>query len=68
MAIASVVERGAYVYLYDVRGRQITSIMRGSQPGDGLQGYTASTVSIRRGSYVYVHDQSGRQISAIPAR
>lgn len=68
MAIASAVQRGGYVYLYDERGRQIAGIMGGSQPSDGLQGYTASTVSIRRGSFIYIHDQNGRQISAIPVR
>lgn len=68
MTIASAVQRGAYVYLYDRGGRQIAAIPSGSQPDDGLQGYTASTVSIRRGHYIYVHDQNGRQISAIPAR
>jgi phage pi2 protein 07 len=67
MAIASVVERGGWVYVYDERGNNITTIMGGSQPDEGLQGYTASTVSIRRGPWVYVYDQSGNQISTIYA-
>ena len=68
MTIASAVERSGYVYLYDERGRQLATVRSGSQPGDGLQGYTGSTVSVRRGAYVYVHDERGRQVSAIPAR
>ncbi len=67
MTIASAVQRGSYVYLYDGSGRQLAAINSDSLPGDGLQGYTGSTVSIRRGPYVYVYDENGRQISAIPA-
>jgi hypothetical protein len=67
MPIASAVERGAYVYIYDERGRQLASIPKGSREDDGLQGYTGSTVSVRRGSYVYIHDERGREISAVPS-
>jgi hypothetical protein len=55
--IASAVQKGSYVYLYDERGSQLCSIYCDN---DGsLQGYTASTVSIRKGSYVYVYDERG---------
>jgi len=44
--IATAVQKGAYVYLYNERGGQLCSIYCGN---DGsLQGYTASTVSIRK--------------------
>ena len=61
--IASAVQKGSYVYLYNERGGQLCSIYCGN---DGsLQGYTASTVSIRKGSYVYVYDEKGSQKSSI---
>ena len=68
MAIATAVQRGHFVYVYDEKGHQLTAIPAGSQPTDGLQGYTGTTVSVRRGAFVYVHDERGRQVSATPAR
>ena len=68
MSIASAVERNGYVFVYDETGRQLTAIPCGNQPGDGLQGYTSTTVSIRRGAFVLIHDERGRQISVVPAR
>ena len=63
--IASAVQKGSYVYLYDERGSQLCSIYCDN---DGsLQGYTASTVSIRKGSYIYVYDERGSQKSSIYA-
>ena len=39
MAIATAVERGGFVYIYDEKGGQIRSFPSGHQPGDGLKGY-----------------------------
>lgn len=66
MAIATAVQRGSSVYVYDEKGRQLFSKSAGGPKG-GLQGYTASTVSIRQGSSIYVYDEQGRQISSISA-
>ena len=49
MAIATAVQRGHFVYLYDEKNRQTTIIPAGSGPNEGLTGYTAASVSIRRG-------------------
>ncbi len=68
MAIGSAVQRGAFVYVYDDKGRQMTAVPAGNGPEDGLKGYTGATVSVRRGAFVYVYDERGRQTSAIPAR
>ncbi|WP_239019986.1 hypothetical protein [Novacetimonas maltaceti] len=46
----------------------MTVIPAGSQSGDGLEGYTGATVSVRRGAFIHVHDERGRQVSTIPAR
>jgi len=68
MAIASAVQRGSSIYIYDERGRQLGAVSAGSGPQDGLQGYTGSTVSVRRGSTVYIYDEKGRQKGATSAR
>lgn len=68
MTIASAIQKGNFVYVYDERGRQLTTIASGGGSGDGLQGYTATTVSIRKGSFIYVYDERGHQKSAISAR
>jgi len=68
MTIATAVEVGGYVYVYDAKGAQLCALPTGNESADGLKGYTGSTVSVRRGDFVYIHDESGRQISAVPAR
>lgn len=68
MAIGNAVQRGAFVYIYDEKGRQLRSLPAGLSPGEGLTGYTAATVSIRRGAFIYTYDEKGHQLSAIPAR
>ena len=68
MAIGNAVQRGAFVYIYDEKGRQIGSVPGGSGPNDGLKGYTSSTVNVRRGNFIYTHNEKGRQIASTPAR
>ena len=64
MAIGSAVQRGSFVYVYDEKGRQLASV----PAGEGLQGYTGSTVSVRRGAFIHTYDERGRQVSTTPAR
>jgi hypothetical protein len=52
MAIGSAVHRGSLVYVYDEKGRRLTSLLAGKGPKDGLQGYRSSTVSVRRGPLI----------------
>ena len=66
--VASAVQRGRHVHLYDESGRQLAAIPAGDADEDGLKGYTASTVTIRRGAYMHTYDTKGRQLSATPAR
>ena len=68
MAIGNAVQRGAFVYVYDEKGRQIHTLAAGSGPHDGLHGYTGGSVSVRRGAFVYTYDERGRQVSTTPAR
>ena len=63
MAIATAVQRGNSVYVYNEQGNQIGGpINAGSGPKDGLQGYTSTTVSVRRDNSVYVYNEQGNQI------
>lgn len=65
--IASAVQRGSFIVLYDVRGMSMGTIPAGTRQGDGLVGYTSSTVSVRKGGFIVVYDDRGRQLSAVPA-
>ena len=64
MAIGSAVQRGSFVYVYDEKGRQLATV----PAGEGLQGYTGSTVSVRRSAFIHIYDERGRQVSTTPAR
>ncbi len=55
MAIATAVQRGSWVYVFDEAGRQLTTIS-----GD-LHGFTGSSVSVKRGNWIYVFDEHGHQ-------
>ena len=68
MAIASAVQRDSSVYVYNERGVLVSLVFVGNEPGDGLQGYTSTTVSVKRGSQVYVYDEKGILKSDVLAR
>lgn len=61
--IANVVQRGNFAYVYNAKGSQFLTL----SVGDGIVGFTQSTISIRRGSFIYVYDNKGSQTSVIPA-
>jgi hypothetical protein len=58
MAIGSAVQRGALVYVYDERGRQLFA------KAGTIGGYTGSTVTLKNGSITYTYDERGRQLFA----
>jgi hypothetical protein len=60
--IASAVQRGNFAYVYNAKGSQLFVI----GAGDGIVGFTQSTVSIRRGNFVYIYNNKGSQTSVIP--
>lgn len=64
--IASVVEQGTMVYVYDEKGAKIAGIMGGISPGDGLKGWTSTSISIKRGPLIYIYDEKGNVKSAVP--
>ena len=69
MAIGNAIQKGSFVYVYDEKGRQLASIAAGNAAkGDGLTGYTSTTVNVKKGSFIYTYDEKGRQISSKSAR
>jgi YD repeat-containing protein len=64
MTIGSAVQRGSLIYVYDEKGRRLTTLLAGAGRKDGLQGYTSATVSVRRGSLLYTYDERGRRLSS----
>jgi YD repeat-containing protein len=64
MGIGSAVHRGSLIYVYDEKGRRLTSLLAGEGAKDGLQGYISSTVSVRRSSLIYTYDERGRRLSS----
>lgn len=65
MAIGNAVQKGSSVVVYDEKGRQIFTKYVGSGQGDGLTGYTNSTVNIKKGHSIITYNEKGSQISSI---
>jgi hypothetical protein len=68
MVIGSAVERGSVIYVYNDKGRVLFSKPKGPQRGDGLKGYTGTTLNIQRGDVIYTYNEKGYQIFSISAR
>ena len=62
--ISHAVQRGSSVYAYNENNRVIFSQSAGGRPGDGLKGYTSSSLSIQKGSILYTYNEKGRQIGS----
>lgn len=54
MAIASAVQNGSTVYVYDERGMTLYT------KSGNLQGFTSTTVNVRIGTTMYIYDERGR--------
>lgn len=65
--IASAVQRGSTVYLYNEKGSVLTTVPSSTKPSEGLLGFTSSTVSVRRGSTVYTYNEKGSVQFTAPA-
>jgi hypothetical protein len=61
MAIATAVQRGAWVYVYNETNQQLFTQSAGSGLNDGLKGYTSHSVTIQRGSWLYSYNEHGQQ-------
>lgn len=67
MPIGNVVQRGTSIYIYDEHGHNIASINASDKPGEGLKGYTSSTVNVQRGGTIYTYDEKGHMTGAVNA-
>ena len=67
MAIASAVQRDRLVLVYDERGSPIFTLNAGGSPGDGLKGYTASTVTVQVNGLMITYNDKGSPISTVRA-
>ena len=63
MAISNAVERHHIVFVYDEKGRNTAQIYAGNDPGDGLKGFTDSTVTVRKHGSLYTYGEDGSLIS-----
>ncbi|HML75160.1 MAG: hypothetical protein ABFD91_13770 [Anaerohalosphaeraceae bacterium] len=68
MSIANAEQRGDRVYVYDKYGHELSTIPAGNQPGDGLKGFTSSTVTIQIGSRLCTYDAGGNLIGSTSAK
>ncbi|MBY0355286.1 MAG: hypothetical protein K2Q12_06095 [Rickettsiales bacterium] len=69
MAIGNAIQKGAFVYVYDEKGKQLFAKSSGNvSKGDGLKGYTSTTVNIQRGAFIYTYNDKGNQLSAKSAK
>ena len=66
MAITNAVERHHIVFVYDHQGRNTAQIFAGHDPGDGLKGFTASTVTVRKLGEIFVHNERGAVQARLP--
>jgi hypothetical protein len=64
VAIGNAIEKRSFVYVYDGHGRQIAVIPVGNRPGDGLRGYTSSTINVQRDAYIYTYNERGSKIGS----
>ncbi len=64
MSIGNAVERSGFVYVYDEKGQQLCMIFA----GEGLTGYTSTTVSIKQSGFIHTYDEKGQHLSMTAAR
>lgn len=63
MAIASAIQKGPFVYIYNEQ-RLLTATL---PAGDGLHGFTSAIVSIRRGTIICLYNEKGQLTGTLPA-
>ncbi|GHS86664.1 hypothetical protein FACS189487_01350 [Campylobacterota bacterium] len=62
--IATVVQKGLSVIAYNAKGDEISSKLYFTNDDIRLQGYTASTYSVKEGRSIVVYDAKGNQLSS----
>lgn len=65
MAISVAVPRDGLIYVFDAKGDVTVRIPLGPDKGDGLVGFTPSTVTVRRGGLILVYGEDGAIVSRV---
>lgn len=68
MPIGNAIQKGQWVYVYDEKGHKTATISTGTHPGDGLMGYTSSSVNVRAGDFIYSYDERGHKTGTKSAK
>mgnify|MGYP006956780179 FL=1 len=59
MPIASVIQRGPVIYVYNEKNQALFTKTVGNEPTDGVKGYTSSSVNIQKGRVIYTYNEKG---------
>lgn len=63
MTISDAITRDGRVYVYGTTGEVTARISIGNDTGNGLVGYTPSTVTVRKQGSLYTYGEDGSLIS-----
>ena len=62
--ISNVVQHGSQYWIYDERGHKIGSVAT----GEGLVGFTSTSVSVKHGCQIWIFDESGHRTGSVSAK
>lgn len=62
MPIASAIQRGSSITVYDEKNRTLFGKTVPDKTRDGIVGYTANSISIRYGNTIIIFNATGHQI------
>lgn len=62
MPIASVVQRGTILYVYNEKNQTLFTKSVGRGPNDGLKGYTSQFVTVQQGRILYTYNEKGATV------
>ncbi len=56
---------GCELEIYDEKGSRTGFVFVGQNPGDGLVGYTSTTVTMKEGPFQVMYDEKGSRIRSL---
>jgi len=63
--ITNAVQKGKFIHLYNEKGIRMGSpISAGNGDGDGLKGFTSTSVTVQKGEFIITYDEKGRTIGS----
>ena len=64
MAITHAVQQGRYLKVYDGSRELFSKYIDTAPKGDGLLGFTSSSVTVKIGAYTETYDEKGKKIGS----